>query len=127
MAVAAKATTRPVMTRAWGTGSLSAPEPRRRQGPAAALGYDPEEQEDTAAEEVEGEDLAQGPGVADEAIEAKPHQGGAAQTVEGGGGHVPGPRSATGGPSKSSPRMTASDGVRRISMARIRGLARPSG
>ena len=68
MAVAENATTMPVITSACGTGS--APKPGRR----APAGNDAEQQEHTAAENVEGKDLAQRLRIGDQAEKPEPDQ-----------------------------------------------------
>ncbi len=72
-ALAAKATTMPVMTIACGTGSKAKP---RRRAPARD---NAEHQEHAAADQVEGENFAQGLRVDDQAIKAEADQRGADQ------------------------------------------------
>lgn len=79
IALAAKATTIPVMTMACGTGS--------KRKPAAAPRDNAENQENAAADQVEGEQLAQRMWMENEAVETKAHQGRAGQSCENRWGH----------------------------------------
>ena len=76
-AVAANATTRPVIVSACSTGSP--PSPARR----TAARDDAEEQEHAAAEQVEGEDLAQRLGLRDQTVQPEADDRGTAQAEQG--------------------------------------------
>ena len=90
----------------------------RRRAPACD---DSEEQEHTAAKEIEGKDLAERLRIGDHAIEAETCSHGGAQPEHGRGAHEPASRS--GGPATSRPSVTAIVRVIANSMARIKGLA----
>ena len=83
-----------------------------------------EQQEDAAAEQVEGEDLAQRLGVDDEAVQAEAHQRRAGQ-AEQRLAHRGGARS--GGPATSRPSVAAMESTSATSMTMISGLAQATG
>ena len=118
-ALAAKATTIPVMTIACGTGSAcnpaAAPFPRD----------DAEHEENAAAHQIEREDFPQRLGIGDEAIEAKADQRRPDKPSQRRRGHRRGSR--RGGPATSMGSVTAMERTMNASMNRIAGLANPGG
>ena len=84
-------------------------------------GDDPEQQEHTASENVEGQDLAQRLRVGDEAEQSKSHQRGAANPEQRRRVHRCCIRS--GGPAASRPSVTPIDSVKAASATMISGLA----
>ena len=98
-----------------------AAEPGRR----APARDDAEDQEHAAAEQIEGEDLAQRLGIRDQAVEPEPHRDGRAQPEYGRRAHGSALRS--GAPAISRPSVTAIVSVIATSIARISGLAYATG
>lgn len=88
--------------------------------PAAAPRDHPEQQEHAAAQEIEGEELAQRLGLDDEAVEAEADQSSGAEPEQDGLAHRA--RDRTGGPATSNA-SAATASVLAISMTMISGLA----
>ena len=86
---------------------------------------DAEQQENAAADKIEGENLAQRLRIGDEAIKAKTDQRRADEPGQRCRAHRRGAR--RGGPATSIGRVTAMDSVMKASMKRISGLANPAG
>ena len=107
----------PVITIACGTGSAL------QSGRRAFPRDDAEHEENAAAHQVEGEDLAQRLGIGDEAIEAETDQRRADKPSQRRRGHRRGSR--RGGPATSMARVTAMERTMNASMNRISGLGEP--
>jgi hypothetical protein len=118
-ALAAKATTIPVITIACGTGSAA----NTAAAPFRAMM--PNSKKNAAADQIEGENLTQRLRTGDEAVKAKTHQRRAEEPSQRCGAHRRG--ALRGGPATGMGRVTAMDSVIKVSMKRINGLAKPAG
>ena len=118
MALAANATTMPVMTSACGIGIGVKARAR------AASGDHAEQQEHPAAQHAEGQNLAQRLGRHEEPVEADPDQRRAGHPRDGGGVHEVPPR---GGPAISIGIDAAIERSMNASTNRITGFTNPAG
>jgi len=89
------------------------------------VGDDAEDHEHAAAEQIEGEDLAERLGIRDQAIKTEPNCHGGGQSEHGRGAHGPALRS--GAPAIRRPSVAAMVSVIATSIVRISGLAYATG